>query len=212
MNVFDCIMKRRSVREFSKKPVDDKLIGVMLHMATHAPSAGNVQEWRFVVVKDEEQKRKLSSAALRQDFVHEAPVVIVVCADLERASLRYGKRGETFYAIQDTANATMLILLTAEGLGLSTCWVGAFDEDAVKMALELPENLRPIAIVPVGYTLEVPETPERLTFNNLTSVDKHDKKYDISYFTQPAPKGKVEIKPIGNVIEDFLREHIKKTK
>ena len=210
MNVFDCITKRRSTRSFSKKSVDDKLIGLMLHMATHAPSSGNMQEWEFVIVKDEKQKKKLSSVALRQDFVHKAPVVIVVCADLGKANLRYEKRGESLYAIQDTANATMLILLSAHALGLSTCWVGAFDEDAVKMALELPENLRPLAIVPVGYSLETPKMPERMPFDNLTSVNKHGKRYDISYFTQPPPTGKVEIKPIGNIIEDFLKKAKKK--
>jgi nitroreductase len=202
------MMNRVSVRKFYKKPVDDKLIGVMLHMAVQSPSAGNVQEWRFIVVKNDELKKKLYEAALRQDFIKDAPVVIVVCADLKSISLKYGKRGELLYALQDTANATMSMLLAAHALGLGSVWVGAFDEDKVKFILDLPEHIRPVAILPIGYPAEKPKKPDRIPFENVTWVDKWGEKYEISYHTQPGPKR--ELKPFGEIFEKTLKEKIKK--
>ncbi len=205
MDVFEAMLNRRSVREFKKGEVDDKLIGVMLYMATQAPSAGNVQDWEFVVVKDQTAKEKLAEAALRQTFVAEAPVVIVVCADLEKIALKYHERGERLYAIQDTSFAVMNMLLAAHALGLSTCVVNAFDEEEVRKILVLPENLRPVAIIPIGYAGEEPDRPERTPFENLTSVNKYGKKYDISYSTQIGPGRKLMVKPLGNVLEDALK-------
>lgn len=206
MNVFEAITGRRSVRRFLKKAVDDNLIGLMLYMATQAPSAGNVQEWEFVVVRDEEVKKKLAIGALHQAFVKEAPVVIVICANLNRIGMKYGKRGDSLYAPQDIANATMLLMLSATALGLGTCWVGAFDEDAVKMTLELPDNLKPMVIVPVGYPDEKPEQPIRIPFENITHVETYKNKYKISYITQAGTKKDVLLtKPIGNIIEDYIK-------
>jgi len=215
MNIFDCITTRRSVRKFQKKEVDDRLIGVMLHMATHAPSAGNIQDWHFLIVRDEKVKEKLFTAALHQPPLKEAPLVIVVCTDLEKTSLRFGKRGETFYSVQDTASAITILLLTAHALGLGALWVGSFDEERVKDILQLPEKLRPVALIPVGYAAEKPEMPKRIPFENLTWIERFGKKYDMSYYFQPGPKGEARMKPIGNRIEDILkkyRERIKEKK
>jgi nitroreductase len=215
MNIFDCITTRRSVRKFQKKEVDDRLIGVMLHMATHAPSAGNIQDWHFLVVRDEKVKEKLFTAALHQPPLKEAPFVIVVCTDLEKTNLRFGKRGETFYSVQDTASAITILLLTAHALGLGALWVGSFDEERVKDILQLPEKLRPVALIPVGYAAEKPEMPKRIPFENLTWIERFGKKYDMSYYFQPGPKGEARMKPIGNRIEDILkkyRERIKEKK
>jgi nitroreductase len=181
-------------------------------MATQAPSSGNTQEWQFVVVKDEEIKRKLATVALHQNFIAEAPVDIVVCADMEKIGLRHGERGINLYFAQDTANATMIMLLTATALGLSSSWVGAFDEDGVKRILELPKKLRPVAIVPVGYAAEKPEATKRIPFENLTWTDRYGKKYDISYLFQPGPKEETKYKPIGNYIQDALEKYMKSEK
>lgn len=184
----------------------------MLHMATQAPSAGNTQEWQFIVVKNEEIKKKLAAVALEQDFVAEAPVNIVVCADMEKIGLRYGERGIKLYFAQDTSNAIMIMLLTATALDLSSCWVGAFDEDKLKRILGLPENLKPVAIISVGYAAETPEVSGRIPFENLTWTEKYGKKYDISYLFQPGPKEEVEFKPVGNYIQDALEKYKKKSK
>jgi len=214
MNFFEAVVNWRPTTKFEKKHVDDKIIGVMLHMAAHAPSAGNIQEWEFVVVRDEEIKKKLAKAALEQMHIEEAPVVIVVLADLEKISLKYGKRGELVYALQDTAAAVMLLLIAAESLGLGADWVKSFDEDLVKMAIELPENMRPIAIIPVGYPREQGEERRLFDFEALTWADRYKRKYDWSYRVQVGPKETYkEFRPIGNVIEDMLKKRKKeKTK
>ncbi|MEM5766417.1 MAG: nitroreductase family protein [Candidatus Aenigmatarchaeota archaeon] len=198
MNIFDAIVNKKVVIKFKKEPVDDKLIGVILHMANQANSAGNMQEWNFIVVRDEEKKNKLYKASLEHRLIKEAPVLIVVCADLEKASLRFQKKGEALYSIQDTAAATMLMLVTANALNLAAEWIRSFDEEMVKDILNLPNNLRPVAIVAVGYAEEEEEKKERIPFDNLTYYNVYGKKYDISCL--------FEIKPIGNLLEDILKK------
>lgn len=211
MNVFEAIANRKSIRKFSPQDIDDNLIGLMLYMTTRAPSAGNTQEWEFVVVKEPELKEKLAIAALRQDFVRLAPVDIVVCANLEKIHSKYGTRGEYLYAAQDTANATMLLMITATALGLGTCWVGSFDEDRVKAILDLPDTVRPMVIVPVGYPDENPEPPSRMPFEKLTSFNKYGKKLRESYFFQSGTYEEIDfMKPLGNYVEEYLKD-LKKT-
>jgi len=209
MNVFDAITARRSVRRFEKKPVDDNLIGVMLYMATQAPSAGNTQDWNFVVVKDEEQKNKLAKAALRQGLLSEAPVVIVVCSDLEKISIKFGKRGETLYSAQNTAAAIQNMLLSATALGLGTCWVGSFDEEEVKAILELPDNIRPVAMIPVGYAAETPGKHERIPFENVTSAEKYGRGYELTMITRPDREDEKIVGPLSRYLEEYI-EHAKK--
>ncbi|HIE48213.1 TPA: nitroreductase family protein, partial [Candidatus Bipolaricaulota bacterium] len=136
--------------------VPPELLDQLLEAARWAPSAGNAQPWRFVVVGSEELKEGLVRAALGQRFLAQAPVVIVVCADLTRARQAYGSRGETLYCLQDTAAAVQNLHLAAFEQGLGTCWVGAFDEAEVARLLGLPPGLRPVALVPVGYPAETP--------------------------------------------------------
>ncbi len=162
MDVFEAIRRRRSIRRFlSDRDVDEKDLIMLLEAATLAPSAGNAQPWRFIVVRTPELKAALARAALGQGFVAEAPVVIVVCVDLARARAAYGERGESLYCIQDTAAAVQNINLAAVSLGLGTCWVGAFDEAEVMMALDLPASLRPVALIPLGYPAESPRPRPR---------------------------------------------------
>jgi len=149
-DVIDAIKERMSVRRFKPDPVPEVTIGRLLDAARLAPSAGNMQPWFFVVVIKEDLRRQLAKAA-GQSFLAEAPVCIVVCADPERSASRYGQRGRELYCIQDTAAAIENILLAATGYGLGTCWVGAFDEEAAAGILELEQNLRPVALIPIGY-------------------------------------------------------------
>jgi len=155
-DVITAIEERTSIRKYKKDSVPETIITKILDAARKAPSAGNRQPWKFIVVYNEDVKSKLSDAALKQKFVSSAPVVIVVCAEPETSRKRFGERGENLYCIQDTAAATQNILLAATGYGLGTCWVGAFSESKVKECLELPVGLRPVAMVTVGY----PESEE----------------------------------------------------
>jgi nitroreductase len=210
MDVFSAMQGLDNVKKFKPDKVDDKLVGVMLHMATQSTSAGNMQEWRFVVVKDSGQKEKLFNACLKQGQIRDAPVGIIVCADLKIISSKYSKRGEVFYSLQDTAAAVQNIMLAAKGLGLGTYWARAFDEEGVKEIFSLPENIRPVAVIAVGYPESI-EKADRTDFNGLTWVDRWGEKYEISYIVQE-PGVHRQPRPIGNVIEDAIRKRTNKQK
>ncbi|MCC5994270.1 MAG: nitroreductase family protein, partial [Candidatus Aenigmarchaeota archaeon] len=137
---------------------------------------------RFIVVRDKKTKELLYNAALKQEHVKEAPVLIVVCSDLEVLSLRYGKRGEVVYSLEDCAAAIENILLAATALGLGTCWVGAFDEEDVKNILRLPDFLRPIAIITVGYPAEEPEKKE-VDYSRFAFLEYYGKKFEFEFKT-----------------------------
>jgi len=151
LDLFEAIKGRRSVRVFTREEVTKEEVEKLIDAARWAPSAGNIQPWEFIVVRKPEIKRRLSIAALRQTFIEEAPVVIVVCANQIRSGRGYGARGVNLYCLQDTAAATQNIHLAAYALGLATCWVGAFKEGEAKKTLNLPEGVRPVAIIPVGH-------------------------------------------------------------
>lgn len=168
MDVYEAIYGRRSIRSFEKKGVPMGLVERLLAAACQAPTAGNLQPWRFYVVRGSDLKEKLVGAALGQRFVAEAPVVIVVCADLNVASWGYGERGRSLYALQDTAAAIENLLLAAYTEGLGACWVGAFNESEASQALNLPAHLRPVALIPLGYPSRVGKKPSRQGVGEVT--------------------------------------------
>ncbi|MFA6255249.1 MAG: nitroreductase family protein [Patescibacteria group bacterium] len=154
MDFWKVLKSRHCVRSFdSNKPVADEQIEKLINAAKMAPSAGNCQDWEFVVVKEKEKKQQLIEQAIsfRQSFVAKAPIVIVVCVDSNKTKDHYGERGHDLYSIQDTAAATQNLLLATTALGLGACWVGAFDENKTREVLNLTDNLRPVVIIPVGY-------------------------------------------------------------
>ena len=155
MDVFEAMAQRRSIRQFHPdRPVDEAAVRRILDAAVAAPSAGNGQNWRFVVVRDRELKRRLAFEAGHQRFIDQAPVAIVVCADLDGAEKGYGERGRQTYALQDTAAAIENMLLAVTALGLGCCWVGAFNESVAAEILGLPQSLRPVAMLPIGHPAE----------------------------------------------------------
>jgi nitroreductase len=160
MDVMKCIKERASVRGFRSDIIADVVLDDILEAAVAAPSAGNCQDWEFVVVKEKQNRQRLAEASLGQDMIGEAPVVVVVCSNLKKIS-RYGSRGESLYSIQDAAAATQNLMLAAWSNGIGSCWVGAFDEGKVRQALVLPGHVRPLAIVPLGYPEGKPKKPER---------------------------------------------------
>ena len=150
MELKNAIKKRYSIRNFSEKNISMDLVHEMIEYANLAPSAGNLQARDFIIVDDNKVKEKLSRAALDQTFIVEAPVSIVVCANLNRIS-SYGRRGIELYCLQDAAAAIEHILLLATDHGLGTCWVGAFNESEVAKILNVPPHIRPVAIIPIGH-------------------------------------------------------------
>ena len=171
MGVLEAIKERKSIRAYDGKKVSDKDIERLLEAARWAPSAGNIQPWAFVIVKDMEIKQKLSDAALNQTLIKKASVAFVVCADLDRSRSGYGIRGTELYSIQDTAAATENILLAAQELGLATCWIGAFHDREVAEAIKAPKHIKPVAIVPVGYPAERPLAPRKRAVNEIVHYE-----------------------------------------
>lgn len=158
MEYSEVIRRRRSVRAFLNEEVSLDTILQILEEAVHAPSAGNIQPWRFIVVGNQEVKFDLAQAS-RQRFVAQAPWVVAVVARLDESASVYGERGKNLYAIQDTAALTMLILLSATNRDLGACWVGAFDDDAVHRILNVGPGERVVALVPIGKPAKMPENP-----------------------------------------------------
>jgi nitroreductase len=162
MNFLELSWKRKSVRNFKTIDVPADKIVRLIDAARSAPSGGNCQPWHFYVIKDAALKKRLhESTGGRQPFIYEAPVLIVVCADFERSSGRYGDRGKNLYCIQDTAAAIQNLLLCATDEGLAACWCGAFDEKVVSDVLELCDDFRPVAMIPVGYAVNDPVKTSR---------------------------------------------------
>jgi len=176
VDVFEAIKSRRSVRAFTNQPVSDEEVTKLIDAARWAPSAGNIQPWEFIVVRDPKIKRGLSAAALDQTFIEEAPVVIVACANQLRSGRGYGGRGVNLYCLQDTAAATQNMLLAAHALGLATCWIGAFHEKEARKVLNIPNGVRPVAIIPVGHPAEKPEAPERRPLSGIVHHETFGRK------------------------------------
>ncbi len=151
MDVFDAIESRVSVKTYDNRDVPDGLISQILTAGTFAASAGDLQPWEFIVVKDKKTKKELALAALSQMHVEKAPVVVVVCANMERSELKFKERGKELYALQDAGAAIQNMLLVAHSLGLGAAWVRAFEEERVKTLLKLPSEIRPISMISLGF-------------------------------------------------------------
>ena len=155
MDLFDAIARRRSIRSFKSTPVTRKDLDTILETINRAPSAGNLQAYEIYLVEDSQKRLALSRAAYDQEFLFQAPVVLVFCTNPARCK-RYRDRGAALYTLQDATIAVAYAQLAATALGLSTCWVGAFDEEKVSSALDLPKELRPVAMLPIGEADAVP--------------------------------------------------------
>ncbi|MEM2874582.1 MAG: nitroreductase family protein [Candidatus Hadarchaeales archaeon] len=142
MDAIEAILKRKSIRSYLPDPIPREKLMRVLEAGRAAPSAENLQPWYFVVVTDEEKRRRITKACKLARFLRECPVIIVGCGDR--------RRSPRWYAI-DTAIAmeNMVIAATAEGLG--TCWIGSFEEEKVKEILKIPENFSIISLLAVGY-------------------------------------------------------------
>ncbi|MCL5023131.1 MAG: nitroreductase family protein [Nitrospirae bacterium] len=162
MEILKAVRERRSIRNFEKREIPQNLVDTLIDALIWAPSAGNLQARKFYFVQDAALKKGLVAAALGQGFIAEAPLVIAACTD-DMIFGRYGDRGLNLYAIQDVAASIMGMMLVAHENGLGTVWVGAFREAMVIEALDLPHNLRPVAIVPVGYPSKIPSPPQRVS-------------------------------------------------
>ncbi|MBN1809761.1 MAG: nitroreductase family protein [Planctomycetes bacterium] len=163
MSVLDVIRLRKSVRSYLDRPVEEDELAQVLEAARLAPSASNRQEWRFVVVTDPSVRNALADAASGQRFVAQAPVVIACCADTDNHIMACG---EPCYPI-DVAIAVDHMTLVAAELGLGTCWIGAFRQEPVRQLLGIPQNIRIVELLTLGY----PADPSQVRKKRLSIDD-----------------------------------------
>jgi nitroreductase len=144
MDVTEALQKRKSQRSYKSTPVPPETLEKLLEAARLSPSAKNIQPWHFIVVTDP-KKRKALAKGLYAKFLKDVPAVIVLCGDQ--------KASPDWYVVDVAlAGENMVLAATAEGLG--TCWVGSFDENEVKALLKVPEEMRVVALLAVGYAKE----------------------------------------------------------
>jgi nitroreductase len=167
MDFFEIVKRRRSIRSFTDRPVEDEKIERILQTALAAPSAGNLQAYKIYLVKSAEVRAALASAAHGQDHVRTASAVLVFCTHAAQAAKKYGERGERLYTLQDATIACTFAMLAVEALGLATVWVGAFRDEAVWNAIGSPVGLMPVAMLPIGYKGEEPEPSFRRSVEKL---------------------------------------------
>ena len=167
MTFFDLVRTRRSTRTFLAHGLDETAIARILDVAKRAPSAGNLQAYGVVVVRDPERRRRLSAGALGQAWVAQAPAVLVFVAVPDRSRERYGARGAELFAVQDATIAAAHAQLAAHALGLGTVWIGAFDDDAVRGAIGAPPSVQPTSMLVLGHPAEAPVPTERRVLSEL---------------------------------------------
>jgi nitroreductase len=157
MDAIECIATRRSIRRFLNVPVDQETIMTIIESGSLAPSSGNVQDWKFILVDNKDLKKEISEHSLSQECLYNAAFLVVICSDPEQTELHYGLRGERLYTVQNCSAAAENMLLTAHALGIGGVWVGAFDEEKMRELLNIPKTARPQAILAFGYPDEIPD-------------------------------------------------------
>lgn len=177
MNLLETIDKRFSCRSYKSKQVKEEDLRLVIEAAIKAPNAGNLQDFRFLVVKNAEKKEEIVKAALDQKWMNQAPLFIVICSDKTNIERFYKKRSR-LYSIQDCAVAAENLMLAATSVGLSTCWVGAFDEEEVKRILRLPDNAEPYAIITLGYSNEATTERKRYSIDNFVYFEEYGNRED----------------------------------
>lgn len=153
---FDFLNTRRSIRAFKDDTIDEYKISMILEACNLAPSSGGLQTFEIYQIKNKGMKERLVSAAKDQTFIAQAPLVFIFCANPSRSVERFVDRSQLF-SVQDATIAAAYAQLTVHALGLSTVWIGAFDESKVSEILQLPQGQRPVAILPIGYENEKPK-------------------------------------------------------
>lgn len=181
MPLLDLVKYRKSVRSFLDKPVEREKIMLCLEAARLAPSASNSQPWHFIIVDDKSLKDKLCAAAFGgvyfiNDFCKTAPVIIVIVSEKSKFLTRIGAifRGTKFYLI-DIGITGEHFVLQAEELGLGTCWLGWFNERAVKSVLNIPRSKKIDILIALGYYDRGKLGPEhgREPMDNIASFNKY---------------------------------------
>ncbi len=183
MDTFEAIKTRRSIRRFQDKPVEDEKLATLLEAVRMSPSWANFQCWRFIIVKDRSMREKISEFSYVESFfaplgykanpakkgLAEAPVVIVACADPSKSGVLWGQH----YYMTDIGIAAQTLMLSARALGMGTVFVGVYDEEKLRILLNVPSNIRIVGLFPLGYPFEEKkEGPPRKPLSEIVFYEK----------------------------------------
>ncbi|NQT79858.1 MAG: nitroreductase family protein [Candidatus Aminicenantes bacterium] len=169
MSVLEIIQKRRSIRKYKNDPIPEDVFQRVLEAARLAPSGKNLQPWKFVLVQNQELKEKLAKASAGQYFMAIAPIIVVACGFPENCYSSMGRYMKSWPV--DVTIALEHLILQAEEEGLGTCWIGSFEEEEVKSILNIPEDVKVLALTPLGYPAERPPDRGRKHLEDIVSYD-----------------------------------------
>lgn len=172
MEVLDAMKLRKSVRKYEPAPLSAEQVQKIFNSVRMAPSVDNLQPWKFVIVNDEDVKRDLAAAANSQKWIAEAPLVVVACGLLDEAQGMIGGYLNSYSV--DVAIAMAYLTLAAQNEDLGTCWVSAFNEDKVRAVIGAPDDVRVVALTPLGVPGGDPEPSGRKHLNEIVCYNKYE--------------------------------------
>ncbi len=156
MDIFKCIMSRRTFRNYSDRVVDEDDLYLLVECGLHAPTSGNLQDFRFIVSREQNVLNKVAELCMEQGWIAKATGVIVVCSQPKKQRELYGPKGDHIYAVQNASAAAQNILLGAHALGLGACWVSGFDQQKIDDYFGVGDA-RVEVVIPIGYPRGKPD-------------------------------------------------------
>ena len=171
MELIEVIKKRRSIRNYSEKHLDWEIISDILDAGRYAPSSGNTQDWRFIVIRNEDKIKEIAKIC-SQDWIGKSKALIIICSDLHKVKRMYEEKGELF-SIQNTSAAIQNILLRAYDLGVGSCWVGDFNEKELVELLKIKSTAKPYAVITLCYPKEKSKSAERDDLDTVTFFEEY---------------------------------------
>jgi len=210
MDTLECMRTRRSIRKYLDEPVEFEKVGEILDAGRNAPSAGNVQDWKFILVTEPAARKEIAEACLQQYWMETAPVYVVICSQPEKSERFYGERGKRLYSIQNAAAAAENMLIAAHDQGLGSCWVSAFADDMLRRALNIPDSVVPYAVITIGYADETPAMPPKFPIENVVFIEKWGNRLrDVAAFMEHYAEHVVKAAKAG---KEFVQKAIEKIK
>jgi nitroreductase len=171
MSILEVIKKRKSIRKYKEDPIPEHVLLRVLEAARLSPSGKNLQPWKFIIVKDKALKEELARACSSQFFIARAPLIIVACGFPDNCYAQMGRYMKSWPV--DVAIAMEHLILQAQEEGLGTCWIGSFEEKEVKSLLKIPEEVKVLALTPLGFPAEIPAARGRKSLDEIVSFDRY---------------------------------------
>jgi nitroreductase len=178
--LIDEIVSRRSIRNYIfDKPVEEEKINVIIESARLAPSGSNTQPWHFIIVKSHETRQRIAEISHNQKWMNSAPVFIACVADIrcritDDVEITLDENSPEFelkQIIRDTSIAIEHLVLSAENLGLSTCWVAWYTQNQIRPILNIPSDKYVVAVITLGYTNESPKARPRKKIEDIVHYE-----------------------------------------